>query len=559
MEYLKLVKVYKKLEATTKRLEKTEIIANVLKEASAKEIANLVYLIEGRVFPEWDERKIGFSDKLMIKAIARASGENVKNVGILFNRKGDLGLVAEELLKKKKQATLVKKRFMTDNIIENIRKLAGLTGGGTVEKKIGIVTELLTHTSPEGANYIIKFTLEQLRIGIAEGIVRDAIARAFNKDVDDVERAFNLTVDYGKVAEAVKSGKLKVFDLTPGRPMKLMLAILVESIAEGFEALGKPMQLEFKLDGFRLQIHKKSNEIKLFTRRMEDVTKQFPDAVEYVKNNVKGESFILDCEAVGVDKNTGKYRPFQEISQRIRRKYDIEEIIKKLPVELNIFDIIYYNGKSLINEQLQERRNLLEKVIKENKKEIILTKKIITSDEKEAKDFFKKALASGVEGVMLKNLKSMYKPGRYVGGWCKLKSVLEPLDLVIVKAEYGEGKRAKMLSSYTVACQNDEKLLEIGKVSTGVKEKAVGVTYDKMTKLLKPLITKEEGKGVVVRPKVVIEVGYEEIQKSPSYSSGYALRFPRVLLLREEKPIDEISDIKTVEKIYKSQRGKKRR
>ncbi|MEW6063116.1 MAG: ATP-dependent DNA ligase [Nanoarchaeota archaeon] len=558
MEYLKLVKIYKELEATTKKLEKTEIIAKVLKEASAKEIANLVYLIEGRVFPEWDERKIGFSDNLIIKSIARASGEELKNVKELFSKKGDLGLVAEELLKKKKQSTLEKKSFTTDEVIENIRKLTELSGEGTVEKKIGIVTELLTHTTPEEANYIVKFILEQLRIGVAEGIVRDAIAKAFNKNIEDVEKAFDLTVDYGKVAEAVKSGRLGSFGLTPGRPLKLMLAILVENINEGFEALGKPIQLEFKIDGFRLEVHKKDNEIRLFTRRMEDVTKQFPEAVEYVKKYVKGNSFILDCEVAGINKKTGRYRPFQEISQRIKRKYNIEEMVNKLPVELNIFDVIYYNGKSLMNETLRERRTLLEKIVDEVKGKIVLTKKLVTSDEKEANKFFKKALASGVEGVMLKNLKSTYKPGRYVGGWCKLKSVLEPLDLAIVKAEYGEGKRAKTLSSYTVACQKDGELLEIGKVSTGVKEKAEGVTYEKMTKLLKPLIIKEDGKEVTVRPKIVIEVGYEEIQKSPSYSSGYALRFPRVFLLREEKPIDEISDIKIIERIYKSQRGKKK-
>src|SRR3989344_7879974 len=290
---------------------------------------------------------------------------------------------------------------------------------------------------------------------------------------------------------------------------------------------------------------------------MEDVTKQFPEVAEYAKEHINGKEFIIDCEAVGFDDKSKKYLPFQSISQRIKRKYDIEEIRKKFPVEVNVFDVIYYNGKSLMSLTLKERRELLEKIIDERKWKIVLTKKIVTSDKKEAEDFYNDALEAGMEGIMLKNINSIYVPGRYVNGWCKLKSILEPLDLAIVKSEWGEGKRAKWLSSYTIACQKNGELVETGKVSTGVKEKSEGVSYEQITKLLKPLIISQKGKEVNVKPEIVIEVGYEEIQKSPTYSSGYALRFPKFLRYRPEKPINEIADIKTIEKIYKSQRGKK--
>jgi len=290
---------------------------------------------------------------------------------------------------------------------------------------------------------------------------------------------------------------------------------------------------------------------------MEDVTKQFPDIVDAVKKNVDGKNFIIDCEAVGFNNKTRRYMPFQNISQRIKRKYDIDNIIKELPIELNIFDIIFYNDTNLMDETLRERRALLEKIVHQIPRKIVLTKRLVTDSLEKAEEFYKKCLNEGLEGIMIKNLESIYRPGRYVNGWMKLKNILEPVDAVIVGAIYGNGKRAKWLSSYVIACQSEGKFLDIGKVSTGVKEKTEGLTYKKLTELLKPLIIEQKGKEVIVKPKIIIEVGYEEIQKSPSYSSGFALRFPKFLGLRYDKPLNEISDINLIKKIYNSQRGKK--
>ena len=212
----------------------------------------------------------------------------------------------------------------------------------------------------------------------------------------------------------------------------------------------------------------------------------------------------------------------------------------------------------MINEPLSERRKVLESIVKQSSGKIILTKKLVTDDEKKAMKFFEESLNAGNEGIMIKNINSVYVAGRYVNGWMKLKNILEPLDLVVVKAEHGEGKRAKWITSYTVACRSRNELLEVGKVSTGVKEKGEGLTYNEMTKMIRPLIIKEEGKEVTIKPKIIIEVGYEEIQKSPSYSSGFALRFPRVLRYRgNEKSMNEINTIKDIKKIYNSQRAKK--
>lgn len=558
MMYEEIVDVYEALNKTSKRLEKSEILANFLKKIDKKELRNIVYLLEGRIFPEWDERKIGFSNRLMIKAISVGSGESFSEIENLFREKGDLGLVAEEVFRKKKQSTLLGEKLDSEKILENIRKLASLEGKGSVSKKISFVSELLGNASALEAKYIVKTILENLRIGVSSGIMRDGIAKAFNLDVKEVEGAADLSGDYGEVAELAKNKNLGNMSLRVGRAIKVMLALLADNIDECFEALGKPAIFEVKLDGFRLEGHYNGKEIKLFTRRMEDVSKQFPDVVKNIRKYVIGKSFIIDGEAVGYDNKSGKYLPFQYISQRIKRKYNIGEMAKKLPVEFNVFDILYFNGKNLMNKPLRERREILEGVIREKKRKIILTKKLVTDDKKKAEDFFEEALKKGYEGLMIKNLDSVYKAGRYVKGWMKLKNILEPLDLVIVKALYGEGKRAGWLTSYVVACKSKDKLLEIGKVSTGVKEKAEGMTYMELTKLLKPLIVSKKGKEVEVKPEIVIEVGYEEIQKSPTYSSGYALRFPKVIQVkyRPDKPVSEISSIELVKKIYNSQHGK---
>jgi len=386
MNYIELVRVYLELEKTTKKLEKTDIIANFLKHVSGSEIKDVIYLLEGRVFPEYDERKIGMSSRLILKVISSSSGDSINDVEKLWKETGDLGKVAEQLMNKRKQMTLAKKELTVKKVIENIRKLSQFTGHGTVDKKINLISELLNSSGQEESRFIVATILEELRVGVSTGLIRDALAKAFDADVENVERAYNLTTDYGEVAELLKENGIKALEkisLKPGTPVKSMLAVLSESVEEAFEALGKPTQFEYKLDGFRVQISK-DKDIKVFTRNLEDVTKQFPDIVKFVKENVKAKNFILDGEAVAYDKKTKKYLPFQTISQRIKRKYDIYEMVKKFPIELNLFDVVYSNGRNLINEPLLERRKVLEGITKQVPGKIILTKKLVTDDEKKA-------------------------------------------------------------------------------------------------------------------------------------------------------------------------------
>ncbi|MDP2907942.1 MAG: ATP-dependent DNA ligase [Nanoarchaeota archaeon] len=980
MLYKDLVEVYEKLNETTKRLEKTYFISELLKRAPKELVKDITYLLQGRVFPPWDERKIGMSSMLIIKVITNVTGTSENEIKRLWKTKGDLGEVAKELVKTNKQTKLSSQKLTIKKVVDNIKKLPELTGEGTVNRKVSLISELLSNSSPTEAKYVVKTILEELRIGIAEGTMRDAIVWAFfpkivgifsrcekcksimhaaekclecnnkmntkfkeeiekhytncleiksldelknldkyefvkiadeklareayDKFSEEVQHAYNLSNDLGVVAENLKLHGIKSLEevgIEVGTPINPMLAIpgsKLENIKEALESLGKPVLADFKLDGFRCvtgftpiyslnrgyisikdlkkndlvlthkgnfkkvknintrtidkrerlfelqtffgekiriseghkilvsrdekekwvpieqinhkkdlavfpiprineksqlknklvmsddsgyskvikvdnfffrflgfwigdgftneyhhmervgllfnrkteneladyyiknikqkfgirnvtksiqknlivvyfrdkpfriwlskhfrrewkgkklplwflginknqfesfikgyiesdgytdkigrtsittkekdlamtvqiialkfgkvygisrvrimggtyytvlvprtnryyrvkkgkvyisilrinelkrrdprkrlynleiegdksyctalislhncQIHKKGEKITLFTRKLENVTKQFPEIVELVKEHVKGESFILDSELVGYDPKTGKYRPFQEISQRIKRKYDIERMAKELPVEINIFDILYYNGKTMMNKPQSERRELIEKIVKPLKRKIVTTEKIISGDEKELEKFYDQALKAGVEGLILKSMDKEYIPGRKVGGWVKIKPTLEPLDLVIIGGTYGEGKRAHALSSFTLACKSGSKFLRCGMVGTGIKEKdegKEGVTFTQLTKLLKPYIINEKGRHVDIKPVIVVEVGYEEIQKSPTYDSGFALRFPRVLRLRtEDKKSSQANTISDIEHIYKEQK-----
>ncbi len=556
MKYVQLVSLYQQLASTTKSLEKQALLADFIKAIPENELKDTVYLIQGNVFPEWEEKKIGFSSRLIMKAIIKATGIPQKRVEELWNKRGDLGIVAAELIQKKTQTTLFSAGLTTQKVITNLRKLAELEGQGTVERKVSVVTELLTSATPEEAKFIVKTVLQELRVGTAEGIIGDAIAAAFEQDIKSVEAAYHITADYGEVAALAKQNKLGSVSMTPGKPVRSMLAILARSAQEALEALGIPVQCEYKLDGFRLQIHKRGKDITLFTRRLENVTAQFPDVVEAVKAGVKAETCILDAEAVAISAKTGKYLPFQNISQRIKRKYNIAEVSKKFPVEVNLFDVLYLEGERVMDKPQKERRKLLEKIVKEKEKSIRTTPLLVASTQKEAQAFFKESLKKGNEGIMLKKVDAPYRSGRYVGGWMKLKQVLEPLDLVIVGAEHGTGKRAGMLTSYVIACRDSSSFLSCGMVSTGLKEKEEeGTTFKQISGLITPLIKSREGRTVQIKPEIVIEVGYEEIQKSPTYASGYALRFPRFLRLRTmEKEKEEANTIEDLEKIYRMQK-----
>jgi len=560
MEYSKLVEVYQALSGTTKMLEKRAIISDFLKQVGDNEIEASILLLEGRLFPESDSRKIGIGTQLILKSISKVSGKSDSDLNNQWAKIGDLGKVAEENIDSRTQSSLTQRKLSIVNVFDNLRKLSEIEGSGSTGKKIGAISELLGSADGASAKYIVRTCLEDLRTGAGFGILRDALADAFDVDIKNVQKAYDLTTDLSRVAVVAKTkgdkGLTKI-SLSVGNPVKVMLFKKVESIEEGFKVVGSPAIIDYKYDGFRLQIHRSKNDIKLFTRNLENVTNQFPDIVNIVKKDVKSKECIIDCEVVGYDKDTKTWKPFQEISQRIKRKYDIEEMIKEVPVMIFAFDLIGVNGESLVDKPFSERREKLSKIIKDDPYAVTLAKGITPSSVKKGDDFYKEALRIGAEGVMMKNLEGIYKPGSRVGFGVKIKPVMETLDLVIVGGEWGTGKRANWLSSFILACKDGDEFNEIGKIGTGFKEKdEQGVSFSKMTELLKPLIVSEKGREVKIKPGVIIEVKYEEIQKSPTYGSGYALRFPRFVRLRDDKSLKEVDDLKRILTLSKGQRGR---
>tara|TARA_Y100000310_G_C20655770_1_gene801890 strand:- start:28 stop:1749 length:1722 start_codon:yes stop_codon:yes gene_type:complete len=564
MNYSELCETYEDLEQNPSRLKKAEILSEFLAKLKKSKETQIIYLLQGKVFPDYDEREFGISEQLCIKALEKSSGVSKKEIISKWRKIGDLGKVAEEIISTKKQNTLFSHKLTTKKVLENLQKLPTLEGIGTVGRKLALISELLTSASGIEAKYIIRTLIGQLRIGVASGTIRDSIVETCfkPKDIkqkkeiaDIVQDSYDKATDFALVFEKACKGikELKATTLSPGHPLKVMLALKAEDFEDGFKRVGKPAAIEYKYDGFRMLINKdQTGTIKIFTRRLDNVTNQFPDVVKYVQEHVKAKSFILDSEAVGFDRKTKKYTPFEAVSQRIKRKYNIYELVKKLPIEINVFDIIYLNGTSLIQEPFEKRTKLLRKIIKNKKYHLKTAHQLITSDVKKVEGFYHQALKDNQEGVMIKNMKSPYKPGSRVGHMLKLKPTENELDLIITGAEYGKGKRAGAFATFTLSCKDEitNKFKEIGKAS-GLKEKSeLGLSFKELTKKLKPLIIKEQGRQATIKPKIVVTILYQNIQRSPTYSSGFALRFPRIIKLRPDRKEHDIASLKEISNDY---------
>ena len=544
MRYSEIADIYERLEATTKKLEKRDILSDFYRSCSDSELPKSVLLSMGLVSTT---EELGLAKELVKRIIAKSFGVEGKKIEEKFRELGDLGLIAEFFAKNKRQISLGKKELTISMVFENLNKLPGITGTGSQDKKILIVTELLAAATPKEAKYIVRAVLGDMRIGVAAGVVRNAIAKAFEKETKDIEKLYDVTGDFGIVAELAKKGKMKAVVMV-NSPVRVMLADRAKDLKEAMDEF-QEAAIEKKYEGLRLQIHKDGNSIKIFSRRLDEVTRQFPEIAEWSRDNLAAKQCIVEGEAIAIDKE-GRPKPFQILSRRIQRKYDIEKTAKEIPVQVNLFDLIYFNG-SFMDKPLKERWNKLKEILNETKR-FRLADHIETKDIEKADRFYKESLSEGQEGVIVKNLSAPYQPGKRVGYWLKVKEILEPLDLVVTGAEWGEGKRASFLGSLLLAAKKGSDFLATGKMASGLTEEQL----KDVTNKLKPLITEEEGKFVKIKPQLVIEVGYEELQKSTKYPTGYALRFPRLLRIREEKTKEDINTVKDIERLFRQQRGK---
>ena len=582
MEYKILARLFDRLSQTTLRLEKIAILVEFLKKLKKEDAKEALYLLQGRVFPIGDPRRVGLAAKMVLKALSVASGYSTSEIEAKVKEHGDVGEVVASLVGSKRQQTLFSEDLSVHEVFTTLQKIASIEGTSAMDQKSGLLNKLLTSADGIEAKFIVRTVLEDLRVGIAEGTLRDAVSYAYftttfsyNKEKNSithemkqdvgsleevkvkVKRAIDLSLDYVVVVEHLLAGQsINNITLEVGRPLHVMLCRKEKTFADAFARTGTPVRLEYKYDGFRLQIHKKGNDISLYTRSLENVTKQFPEVVAIIKTNIKATNCILDGEALGYDAQTKQFKPFQHISQRIRRKYDIEELATQLPVEAHIFDILKLEDEDVLDRPQQERLALLQDIVVVKEHHIQLVRGVEVHNEEEAQAFYQESLSAGNEGIVIKDIKAPYEPGGRVSAWIKMKPTMDELDLVVVGAEWGTGKRSAWMTSFTLACQNEAgEFVTIGKVGTGLKElESEGLSFGQITALLEPLIIKREGQHVDVQPHVVLEIAYEEIQKSPSYESGYALRFPRVIRNRtEERTPDSIATLDEVIDLFESQ------
>lgn len=567
------------MEATTKRLELTQHLVDLFKVTPRESISKIVYLIQGKLRPDFEGVELGVAEKLAIRAIAKSSGSSVKKIQDLFFEDGDLGHAASKALEQKTQTTFLMQQITAERVYDTLFKIAKLEGARSQDMKMKYISSLLNDATPQEAKFILKIAMGTLRLGIADNTVMDALAIAYTgsrTNREKLEAAYNVSSDLGKVAEIVAEKNLDGLDefhVSLFSPIRPMLAERVKSAKEASEKFGKEFAAEYKLDGERVQIHLGGDKVILFSRRLENITSHYPDIVENIPKALKTQEVILEAEAVAINENTGEFLPFQELMHR-RRKYNIDRIVSQYPITVNLFDIMYLNGKDLLNSTYLERRKKLEDITTENEF-VKLVPKIIVRSENEVEDFLENGINAGCEGLMLKVLDAPYRAGARGSNWLKLKreyrnELGDSLDLVVIGAFFGKGRRTGKYGTLLLAAYNQENdsFESICKVGTGFTDENLDQLYqilsNKVTLKKNPRIESGMEPDVWFGPELVIEIVASEITLSPIHTcakdivrkgSGLALRFPKFTgKIRDEKAPEDASTDQEVVTLYKNQK-----
>ena len=551
MKYQELVDVYSALEATTKRLEKTDIISDYLKKLDADTIGKVTLLLRGGVFPAWSSEEIGIGSKLVERAVAEAVGTTQANVEDAVRDEGDIGLACIKLYAKKSQMTFFSQPLTINFVFDSLQKLSKISGSRSTNRKISIILELLSQASATEAKYLTRTITEELRIGVGDGIIRDAIAQAFDIDKKVVERAQMLTNDFSVVARTALlegAGGLAKLNLTPGTPVKPMLAQLSPPVAEIIPEMGTAI-CETKYDGIRLQVHRNGNEIKIFTRRLENITSALPEIVKLFDENLPHDDYIVEGEVIAT--RDGKPLPFQNILHRVRRKYNVEEAMENVPLKLYLFDLLYYK-EPMIDEPLMVRRETLEEIVDTNDDGMNLSTMIVGTPDNidEIEELFNSSIAAHHEGIMIKNASEPYIPGIRGKKMLKYKAEPETLDMIVVGGTYGIGKRGDFVGSYLVALrdENDE-FKTVAYAATGLDD----ATLEYLTGKMKEIEISTKGREIVVEPKIVLEIAFSVIVESPEYETGYSIRFPVVKNIRKDKGPGDVDTVERLLSMYGAQ------
>jgi DNA ligase-1 len=573
MKFSKLAEYFEKLEATTKRLEMFEILSNMFKEADIEEIDKIVYFSQERLLPAFKGIEIGMAEKLIERAIAKVCNVGIEKVESLYKKTGDLGLVAESMFKGRTGGKLEVK-----NVYEELMKIAKTSGPGSIDLKINYLAGILSKCNSKEAKYVVRFVLGRLRLGIGDPTILDSLSKAKVGDRslrDELERAYNLCSDLGLVAKTLfKEGikGIKEFKVSVGNPIRMALAERLPSAEEIIKKIGGKCSIEAKYDGFRCQLHKKGDEIEIFSRNLERTTHMFPEIVKAAREQIKAKDAIVEGEALAYNEETGELFPFQITIQR-KRKHGIEELAEEYPLRMFVFDLLYADGIDYTKKSYEERRKALEKILKEGDA-IKIAERIVSDDPKEIMKYFDELIARGLEGIMCKKLDSPYQAGARNFNWIKLKrsykgELADTIDVVLVGYFKGRGARAKFGIGALLGAVYDDKsdsFKTVAKIGSGLSEErwveirklldATKISHKpaRVDSLIEP--------DVWVEPNYVFTVKADEITRSPVHTCGkkgdepgFALRFPRITgWIREDRKPEDATTEKEIIEMFKMQK-----
>lgn len=574
MDFLAIAEIFEEMQKTNSRLVLIDHLVTLFKRTPVNTIKKIIYLLQGKLFPSSEGIELGLGEKLTIKAIAESTGISVKEVEENYNKIGDLGETAKEIAKNRYQQTLLNEKITIERIYSTFEKIAKSLGSQSQIIKLRLVTSLLNDATPLESKYIIKFLLGNLRLGIAEYSIIDALAIAFTGNRNNrkkIEEIYNIYTDLGTIAEILLEKDLEGLNdlqITPLKPIRPMLAERIMDPKEGLKRANGKVALEYKLDGERVQIHKNNTEVQLFSRSLERITNHYPDIVEAVRK-FSIHSCILEAEIVPLDLVTKKIQPFQELMHR-KRKYNISDVILKYPIKVFLFDILYLEGNNLTQYEYRQRRAILQSIVKTNRNNTIeLVKQNISSNLNQIEIFFRKAKYEGCEGLMLKQLDSKYRAGAREFLWMKLKkeygtTLVDSFDLTVIGALLGKGKRTGYYGALLLAAydKKSDTFQSICKVGTGFSDHDLELIYNELKNYVVDKkyynVNTNLKMDIWFTPKLVIEIIASEITLSPLHTAAYglikenfgvALRFPKYSgkIRLDKKPEDSTNTSELVQ------------
>lgn len=544
--FVELAEVCEKIKETTSKLEKISKLGNFLKNLNDEELSATIRLLNSEILPPWYNKEIQVGYSTLSSIILEISGSSKEEFFKVYVKHGDLGETAEELLKKGKALNpLIQEKLTILKVYKTLLKTSEYSGEGSYQSKKNSLLNLFINASPIEAKYLVKIITGELRIGLSEGLLEESLAYALGIPLSNLREKVLILPDLAEVAIKIRNGKYEEIDLELLRPTSFMLAEPMSSPEEIANYFNKELIAEYKYDGIRAQIHKKGNNIRIFSRRLDEISFYLPEIVDSI-SRIKGD-FILDSEIISIKNN--KVVPFNILQRRLRRKNIDKKLIEEIPLRAIVYDILFYNGKQVYKLPLRERKELLKDIDLQDKIEIGFFKLVRNSAE--ISKLFEESLNKGFEGLMIKDPDSPYTPGKRGKAWVKLKKEFDTLDVVIVAAEYGHGKRAGILSDYTFAVKDNDELKIIGKAYSGLTDEEMEI----LDRKLREIAIEDLGYKIIVRPEIVLEVAFDSIQVSDRHDSGFALRFPRIKRIRWDKSPNEIDSIEKVKEIYERKKA----